>query len=148
MGRRRPILHIHRGLRIWASSPGGALGGPGTIYRKSAKGAATIEIANATYTANSYTDFPMADDGDAAKVYRDTALVVSSNATVYLTADATVYDLDLASTKSFVNLNGHTLTVLNSTHRNGRRWGAPYATLVKEDGGKIVWKGGFALIVR
>ena len=137
--------------RAWAGNSGQTslyLGGPGTIYTKSAGGHGRIEIANGAYKASSYTDFPMADDGDAAKVYRDTALVVSSNATVYLTADATVYDLDLASEKSYVNLNGHTLTVLNSTHRNGRRWGAPYATLVKEDGGKIVWKGGFALIIR
>ena len=137
--------------RAWAGNSGQTslyLGGPGTIYTKSAGGHGRIEIANGAYKASSYTDFPMADDGDAAKVYRDTALVVSSNATVYLTADATVYDLDLASEKSYVNLNGHTLTVLNSAHRNGRRWGAPYETLVKEDGGKIVWKGGFALIIR
>ena len=135
----------------WAGNSGQTgyyLSGPGTIYTKSADGHGWIEIANGAYKASSYTDFPMTADGDAAKVYRDTALVVSSNATVYLTKDATVYDLDLAGTKSFINLNGHTLTVLNSTHRNGRRWGAPYATLVKENGGKIVWKGGFALIVR
>ena len=122
--------------------------GPGTIRLK-AKTVDEIRAGNLlALSATSYTDFPMPDDGDAAKVYRDTALVGVTNMTFWLTADATVFDLDLRDKTTKINLNGHTLTVRSSAHKKGKGWGDKYAKLVTENGGKIVWKGGMALIIR
>ena len=122
--------------------------GPGTVFTRSAADGGEVSVYNATWFSHGRTDLPMTADGDAAKVYRDVGLVVTSNATVCLLADMTVYDLDLKSTTSKIDLNGHTLTVRSSAHKKGKGWGDAYEKLVTESGGKIVWKGGMALIIR
>ena len=122
--------------------------GPGTVFTRSAADGGEVSVYNATWFSHGRTDLPMTADGDAAKVYRDVGLVVTSNATVCLLADMTVYDLDLKSTTSKIDLNGHTLTVRSSAHKKGRGWGDAYEKLVTENGGKIVWKGGMVLIIR
>lgn len=129
--------------------------GPGTVYTKCAGSAGRISVGNAAWYDTGRTDFPMADDGDAAKAYRETELAVTTNAIVNILSDVMIRDLDLMSETSKLRLNGHTVTVRTPKHKGGRGWGRPgwtakeaYAALVTEDGGRIVWLQGLALIIR
>ena len=122
--------------------------GAGTIYWK-AKKVNEVRVGNELEAPNSLTDFPMPDDGNAKKVYRETALVGEKNVTFFLTADTKVYDLDLRSATSKIDLNGHTLKIISPAHKGGQGWkGGTYGDLVIEHGGKIVWSQGLLLMVR
>lgn len=44
--------------------------------------------------------------------------------------------------------DGHTLTIRSATHWKGKGWGDTYENLVIENGGKIVWSTGLAVLVR
>ena len=119
------------------------------MYLKSA-GSGAVIFEDRRFVANAEAQVPMADDGDASTVYSDLDFIVPSNMTISLRADITVRDLDLQSTTSRIKLNGHTMTVKSGTHRDGRRWGAAYSSLVTEGGGSIVWTGkpGFSISLR
>ena len=120
--------------------------GAGTVYRK-ARGVNEVRVGNG-FAVSGVTDIPMADDGKAAKCYRDTAFVGEANVTFFLRADMRINDLDLRSATSKINLNGHTLTIRSATHWKGKGWGDTYENLVIENGGKIVWSTGLAVLVR
>ena len=125
------------------------LGGAGPVYMKSA-GSGAVIFEDRRFVTNAEAQVPMADDGDASTVYSDLDFIVPSNMTISLRANITVRDLDLQSTTSRIRLNGYTMTVKSATHREGRRWGAAYSSLVTEGGGSIVWTGkpGFSISLR
>ena len=108
-------------------------------------------------------------DGDnGAKDYRHLTLTVTGKTRMALSADITVFDLvvdqkgldDYAKDTSYscaliptIDLNGHTLTVRSTKHRQGRKWADALERLVfdssDEQTGKIEWVGvGTALIVK
>ena len=121
--------------------------GPGTIYWKAGK-VNEVRVGSELPASKSLTDFPMPDDGNAKKVYRETALIGEKNVTFFLTADTKVYDLDLLSATSKIDLNGHTLMIYSKEHKNGRGWGDTLDNLVIKNGGEIVWPSGFVITVK
>lgn len=125
----------------------GNRGGAGTIYRK-AKNVNEVSVSSSVEAPASYTDFPMPDDGKAKSVYRETTFVGEKNMTYFLTANTTIYDLDLRSSTAKIDLNGHTLKIRSSKHRDGKGWADDLENLVIRNGGKIVWSVGLVLIVR
>lgn len=89
------------------------------------------------------------DGGYSPKFWRTVSVVATNKATLVLRTDLSLMDLDLQSADQKLYLRGHTLTIYSSKHKGGRKWAAPYADLVVEDGGKIVWKsGGFLLLIK
>ena len=65
--------------------------------------------------------------------------------TLKLLADATIHDLEMPDEADALDLNGHTLTICSTAHRNRKGWKGQ----VIGDESQIVWKGmGFALILR
>ena len=122
--------------------------GAGTVYWK-ANGVDELRVGNTAAASASLTDFPMADDGDSQNAFRGTTLVGEKNMTFFLTADTTVFDLDLRESTAKINLNGHTLKILSREHKKGRRWGDSYENLVIENGGRIEWQTlGLSVIVK
>ena len=106
------------------------------------------------------TPIPTEEDLDKLDLFKLTSITCGRISVLNLMQDLKVYDLNFtADTASKARLNLHKLTIRNSTHKKGRGWAVknvgddPIATHIwpcEQDGakGKIVWKGGFALIVR
>ena len=127
--------------------PAGSRGGAGTIYRK-AKNVNEVSVSSSVEAPASYTDFPMPDDGNARKCYSETAFVGEKNVTYFLTANTTIFDLDLRSASAKIDLNGHTLKIRSNEHRDGKGWGGDLENLVIRNGGKIVWSAGLVFMIR
>lgn len=129
-------------------SPAEGLAGAGTVYWK-ANCVDEVRVGNTCAAPASLTDIPMSDDGDSQNAFRGTTLVGEKNMTFFLTADTTVFDLDLRESTAKINLNGHTLKILSREHKKGKHWGDSYENLVIENGGRIEWPiSGLAVIVR
>lgn len=130
-------------------------GGAGTVYFSCGGNplAGELLLSNNGYTVLG-TQLPMADDGDPARAYRDVRVVVTNAAVLEVTAPLTLRDVDLAHAGCRIDLGTNTLTVLDSKHRDGRRWAAGATvtcTTNATDGvyGKIVWKSqGTRIVVR
>ena len=119
--------------------------GAGTRYYQYAnkeEGGGTIYFAPG---ADKATLFPMADDGPAKSAYSKATINLSSG-TLYVRADTKVKDINI--TGGTINLQGHTIRVLSTTHKDGKGWYATYANCVTEGGGKIIWVKGLAVTVR
>ncbi len=125
------------------------IGGAGTVYLKCAGSNGQVIVKNRVFLSEQETQIPMADDGNAATAYANVDFLVPSNMTISLLGDTTIHDLDLKATTSRLKLNGYTLTIKSGRHRDGKRWGAPYSSLVTEGGGTVVWIGkpGFLISV-
>ena len=141
------------GLADWHGSlqarGGKTAGGAGTVYVQTAEGTRTLRMDNTgRESALTTGSCELFDGGYSPKFWRTVSVVATNKATLVLRTDLSLMDLDLQSADQKLYLRGHTLTIYSSKHKGGRKWAAPYADLVVEDGGKIVWKGGFALIVR
>ena len=106
----------------------------------------TVVIENKNTTVYvSGADLP-AQDGDAARILRDLAFVVKDAGVLNLTADVTIYDLDLQTANAALRLNGHTLTIRSQAHKDRAGW---KGSVSLGTNGQIVWKKpGFALIIK
>ena len=123
----------------------GSSNGNGTRYYQHANkedGGGTIYFSAG---GSNGTAFPMAADGDAKSAYSKATINLSSG-TLYVLADTKINDLNI--TGGTINLQGHTIRVLSTTHKDGKGWYATYANCVTEGGGKIIWVKGLAVTVR
>ena len=124
-------------------------GGAGTVCLTGAGTNPQVVIAD-VLTGDSkvltYTQIPGYTDADKPKQLKKMGFVVKDGARVRLMADMTIRDLDLQTKNVELDLNGHTLTIRSTDHKNGRGWaeGATVSTT-----GQIVWKpAGFVISVR
>ena len=125
--------------------------GHGTIYYQTAADeprGGQIQIKGKESAATGITPLPMADDGPARNAYAKDSIEVSG-ATLSITENMAVSDLNLIGTAGMVSITGRTLRVISHAHKNGRGWGDEYSALVKSgDGGKVVWSEGMFIILR
>ena len=134
-------------------------GGYGTIYRQVAgekERGGTITIAG-----GDRTPFPMPDDGDPKKAYKDATLVVNFSAAgngVGVPINTSGFDpaktevrvgeLDLHSPYSYLTLNGAKVRVVSRAHKDGAGWGGAKENLIKGEG-EVIWgMPGMLLMVR
>ena len=140
----------------------------GTIYLETAADqprCGEVIIRSDHTFADERTSWPLAGDGDveSSDVYAGVKLTLDGgNLTVTNTAWAEAHtlkirDMDIQGSNSKAYLNGSTLKVSQTTHRNGRDWEgwtksdktAAYAKHVVEDGGAILWSTpGMLLMIR
>ena len=106
----------------------------------------TVVIENKNTTVYvSGADLP-AQDGDASRILRDLVFVVKDAGVLNVTADVTIYDLDLQTANAALRLNGHTLTIRSQAHKDRAGW---KGSVSLGTNGQIVWKKpGFALIIK
>ena len=143
-------------------------GGCGTVSLRTADGAGEIRIGDIENNLNkklqntSWTDLPMADDGNPRKAYKQQTIVLGKRGRLRLTDDVTIRDLELekcvnglADFKRNIMLNGHVLTIVSRAHKDGKGWYSGWENYVIKGSnsvtgakGKIVWKGGMCLIIR
>ena len=159
-------------IAVWQKQDGNAFtgtlaarggAGSGNTYNGGGGGAGSVYVSRGgnskvgTVTFSNYgsavldSEFPMKDDGEAKKVYRDVTVVVTNAARLTLTGSATIRELELASNAK-VDLGTNTLTIISQAHKGFRGWPKGASIVSNQvDGvwGKVVWKKpGFALIVR
>ena len=155
-GRMAVLLSEEDGLSGWEGTMtvrgGTPIGGAGTLYVETGT-AATLTLDNTGRGNNSYPTYgltPLAFSmgPDTKDKWRQISMVIGTRAYVVLQDDLHVNDIDIQSKVAGIDLRGHTLTVHGSRHRGGRGWAGKYEDLVTENGGKIIWKGGMALIIR
>ena len=91
------------------------------------------------------TAFPMADDGAAKSAYSKATISIGSGV-LYVLADTKVNDLNI--TGGTINLQGHTIRVLSTKHKDGKGWYDTYANCVTDGGGTIIWVKGLSVTVR
>jgi hypothetical protein len=128
-------------MTAWGGCTGGVTvnGSAGTIYTETAAvrpGHGTVRMSNKPgYTSRNntfdMTDFPSTNMGEPASALKNVTLVVEHYASLNITGDCTVSDLQLGSGTRLL-LNGYTLTVRTREH--------PLSGSVQTgDGGQIVW---------
>ena len=159
-------------ISVWQKQDGNAFtgtlaarggAGSGNTYAGGGGGAGSIYVSRGgnskvgTVTFSNYgsavldSEFPMKDDGEAKKVYRDVTVVVTNAARLTLTGSATIRELELSSNAK-VDLGTNTLTIISQAHKGFKGWPKGASIVSNQvDGvwGGIVWKKpGFALIIR
>ena len=87
----------------------------------------------------------MADDGAAKSAYSKATISIGSGV-LYVLADTKVNDLNI--TGGTINLQGHTIRVLSTKHKDGKGWYDTYANCVTDGGGTIIWVKGLSVTVR
>lgn len=124
----------------------------GTIYRQTAEEG---EAAGTIYIDEGYSGAKMlpkerateltatGSGAEDAKAFADVKVALLPGATLDLVGDFKFCDMELPSTARLF-LNGHTVQLSSRVHRKRRGWKGS----VIEDGGRIVWPAGFAIIIR
>ena len=130
----------------------GGGGGAGSVYVSRGGNSKVGTVMFSNYgSAVLDSEFPMKDDGEAKKVYRDVTVVVTNAARLTLTGSTTIRELELASNAK-VELGTNTLTIISQAHKGFKGWPKGASIISNQvDGvwGKVVWKKpGFALIIR
>ena len=107
-----------------------------------------IVVENNGYVLeNSFGVTLPATNGDSSRVVRTYDFELRAGGRIYLVADATIYDLSLATANTAIYLNGHTLRILSHAHKDRAGWKGTVNTGTED--GKIVWvPAGLKVMVR
>ena len=113
----------------------------GTIYTElpdqaGGRGLVLVEGGDSGINVNNrMTDFPssrLCEEGETKK----TSVLVTGEAVLHLTGDATVKDLHLEGSQPILRLNGHTLTIRSKQHPLGVN---EDKQVTYSDGGQVLW---------
>ena len=95
------------------------------------------------------TDIPSKDDLDKLDLFKRVRFSVGHLSTINLLQNLKIKDLNVTvNTGSYVRLNGYTLRVMDSTHKNARGWAGQSIERSTRERGEIIWGAGFAVTVR
>ena len=95
------------------------------------------------------TDIPSKDDLDKLDLFKRVRFSVGHLTALNLQQNLKIKDLNVTvNTGSYVRLNGYTLRVMDSTHKNARGWAGASVERSTRERGEIIWGAGFAVTVR
>ena len=95
------------------------------------------------------TDIPSKDDLDKLDLFKRVRFSVGHLTALNLQQNLKIKDLNVTvNTGCYVRLNGYTLRVMDSTHKNARGWAGASVERSTRERGEILWGAGFAVTVR
>ena len=159
----------------YTSHTRGVFAGSGTVLKK-AKGGEHYDVVidndqyyrtqnySATYNSKSAywstfvkddkmysvaTDIPSQDDLDKLDLFKKVRFSVGHLTAFNLLQNLKINDINVTvNTGCYVRLNGNTLRVMSSAHKNARGWAGASVERSTRDRGEIIWGAGFAVTVR
>ena len=95
------------------------------------------------------TDIPSQDDLDKLDLFKKVRFSIGHLTAFNLLQDLKINDLNVTvNTGCYVRLNGYTLRVMDSTHKNAKGWAGGSVERSTRERGEIIWGAGFAVTVR
>ena len=95
------------------------------------------------------TDIPSKDDLDKLDLFKKVRFSIGHLTAFNLVQDLKINDINVTvNTGCYVRLNGNTLRVMSSAHKNARGWAGGSVERSTRDRGEIIWGAGFAVTVR
>ena len=95
------------------------------------------------------TDIPSKDDLDKLDLFKKVRFSIGHLTAFNLVQDLKINDINVTvNTGCYVRLNGNTLRVMSSAHKNARGWAGASVERSTRERGEIIWGAGFAVTVR
>jgi len=95
------------------------------------------------------TDIPSKDDLDKLDLFKKVRFSIGHLTAFNLVQDLKINDLNVTvNTGCYVRLNGNTLRIMSSAHKNAKGWVGGSVERSTRDRGEIIWGAGFAVTVR
>ena len=95
------------------------------------------------------TDIPSRADEDKIALFKKVRFSVGHLSAINLRSNLKIDDIVVTvNTGSYVRLNGYTLRVLSSAHKNAKGWAGGSVERSTRERGEIIWGAGFAVTVR